>query len=130
MTDPPPAGTSIVADADRARSYLEAISPQLRGCVLLSAQGEALSASGDADAWGEAARELLAAADGAQDEPAAHAHVATGDGEVFCVREGELTAVAVTERFVLSSLMLFDLRSVLRDLAAGEFPEREDEEDG
>ena len=130
MTDSPPAGTSIVADADRARSYLEAISPQLRGCVLLSGQGEALSASGDPDAWGEAARELLAAADAAQDEPAAHAHVATGDGEVFCVREGELAAVAVTERFVLSSLMVFDLRSVLRDLAAGEFPEREEEGDG
>lgn len=87
-----------------------------------------LSASGDADAWGEAARELLAAADVAQGEPAAHAHVATGDGEVFCVREGELAAVAVTERFVLASLMVFDLRSALRDLAAGELPGEEEDE--
>jgi hypothetical protein len=130
MPDAAPAGASTIADADRAVSYLEEISPQLRGCVLLSADGKVLSASGDADDWGEAARGLLAAADAAQDEPAAHAHVATGDGEVFSVREGELVAVAVTERFVLASLMVFDLRSVLRDLAAGELPDTEDEEGG
>jgi len=97
---------------------------------VLSADGNVLSASGDADDWGEAARGLLAAADAAQDEPAAYAHVATGDGEVFCLREGELVAVAVTERFVLASLMVFDLRSVLRDLAAGELPDPEAEEGG
>jgi len=130
MPDAAPAGAFTIADADRAVSYLEEISPQLRGCVLLSAEGEVLSSSGDADAWGESARELLAAADAAQDEPAAYAHIATGDGEVFCVREGELAAAAVTERFVLSSLMIFDLRTVLRDLVAGELPEQEDENGG
>ena len=89
-----------------------------------------LSASGDdPDAWGEAARELLAAADAAQAEPAAYAHVATEDGEVFCVREGELVGVAVTERFVLASLMVFDLRSVLRDLTAGELPSTDEDGD-
>ncbi len=128
MPDAVPAGASTIADADRAVSYLEEISPQLRGCVLLSAQGEVLAASGEAEPWGEAARELLAAADAAQSEPAAYAHIATGDGEVFCVRERELTAIAVTERFVLASLMVIDLRSVLRDLAAGRIPgEAEDE---
>jgi hypothetical protein len=130
MPDAAPAGASTIADADRAVSYLEEISPQLRGCVLLSADGKVLSASGDGDDWGEAARGLLAAADAAQDEPAAYAHVATGDGEVFSVREGELVAVAVTERFVLASLMVFDLPSVLRDVAAGELPDTEDEEGG
>src|SRR6266508_6815117 len=127
MPDAAPAGASTIADADRALSYLEEISPQLRGCVLLSGDREVLSASGESDAWGEAARELLAAADAAQGEPAAHAHIATGDGEVFCVREGELAAVAVTERFVLASLMVFDLRSVLRDFAAGALPDTDDE---
>lgn len=129
MPDAAPAGASTIADADRAVSYLEEISPQLRGCVLLSVDGEVLSASGDGDAWGESARELLAAADAAQREPAAYVHIATGDGEVFCVREGELAAVAVTERFVLASLMVFDLRSVLRDLAAGELPGDEEQGD-
>ena len=130
MPDAAPAGPVSTADADRALSYLEEISPQLRGCVLLTPEGAVLSASGDADDWGEAARELLAAADAAQAEPAAYAHIATGDGEVFCVREGELVGVAVTERFVLASLMVFDLRSVLRDLAAGELPDEDGDEDG
>ena len=46
-------------------------------------------------------------------------HVATEDGEAFAVRQGDLAMVAVTERFVLASLMLFDMRSVLRDLTSG-----------
>jgi hypothetical protein len=126
----PDAGAPTIADADRALAYLEEISPQLRGCALLTAAGDVLAASGDPEAWEEAGAALLVAADAAQGEPAAHAHVATGDGEVFCVREGKLAAVAVAERFVLASLMVFDLRSVLRDLAAGELPEREDGGDG
>jgi hypothetical protein len=126
MSDAAPPGAVTIADADRALSYLEEISPQLRGCALLSAEGDALAASGDPDAWEEAAGALFAAADAAQGEPAVHAHVATGDGEVFFVREGELAAVAVAERFVLASLMVFDLRSVLRDLAAGQVPDSEE----
>jgi hypothetical protein len=128
MPNPAPAGAATTAAADRAVSHLQEISPQLRGCALLSATGEVLAASGDPDSWGEAARELFVAADAAQSEPAAYTHIATGDGEVFCVREGELAAVAVTDRFVLASLMIFDLRSVLRDLAAGELPGAEEDE--
>jgi hypothetical protein len=128
MPDTAPAGASTLDVAARAISYLKGISPQLRGCAVLGGDRELLAASGDKDAWGEVARQLLAAADAAQSEPAAHAHIATGDGEVFCVREGELAAVAVTDRFVLASLMVFDLRSVLRDLAAGEVPGEEEEE--
>jgi hypothetical protein len=90
----------------------------MRGCAILSEDGAVLASTGESDEWGPAGAELLAAADGAGDEPVAHAHVATADGEAFCVREGELVAVAVTERFVLSSLMIFDLRSGLRELAS------------
>lgn len=89
----------------------------MRGCAILSEGGELLASSGDAEAWGAAARELVSAADAAGGEPAAHAHVATADGEVFCVRHDGVVAVAVTERFVLSSLMIFDLRATLRELA-------------
>ena len=67
-------------------------------------------------AWGGASRELLEAADRADGQKAAHVHIATADGEVFCVREGQLVAVAVTDRFVLASLMIFDLRAALRGL--------------
>ena len=89
----------------------------MRGCAILDSAGQVLAASGDPEPWGESARELIAAADGAAGKPVAHAHVATGDGEAFCVREGGLTAVAVTERFTLASLMLFDMRIALRELA-------------
>ncbi len=61
--------------------------------------------------------ELLAAADAAGDEPASHVHVATEDGEAFAVRHEGLAMVAVAERFTLASLMIFDMRAVLRDLA-------------
>jgi hypothetical protein len=97
---------------------MEEISPQMRGCAIFADGGEALAASGDLDRWGEAGRELIAAADTAAGEPVAHAHVATGDGEAFCVREQGLVAIAVAERFTLASLMLFDMRIALRELAA------------
>lgn len=89
----------------------------MRGCAILDADGQVLASTGEGEAWKEMSAELLEAVDSAGGEPGAHAHVATGDGEVFCVRRDGLVAVAVTERFVLASLMLFDLRAVLRDLA-------------
>jgi hypothetical protein len=98
-------------------SYLEEISPEMWGCAILSDGGDVLAASGDPDEWGEAGRDLVAAAHAAGGEPVAHAHVATGDGEAFCVRESGLVAVAVAERFTLASLMLFDMLVTLRRLA-------------
>ena len=108
------------AAAKRAVSYLEEVSPEMRGCAILAADGQVLAASGgDTGAWGSAAADLLAAADAAGSGPASHAHVATGEGEAFCLRQDGLAAVAVTERFALASLMFFDLRAALRDLAGG-----------
>ena len=107
------------AAAQRAVAYLEEVSPEMRGCTILGSDGEVLAASGDdPSAWGPAASDLLAAADRAGEGPADHAHVATGEGEAFCVRHADLAAVAVTDRFVLASLMFFDLRAALRDLAS------------
>jgi hypothetical protein len=115
MTAPVDAPT--VPDAGSAVEYLEEVSNELRGCAIFSDDGEVLAASGDLEAWGEAGRELIAAADAAEGEPVSHAHIATGDGEAFCVREGGYVAVAVTDRFTLASLMIFDTRIVLRQLA-------------
>lgn len=112
-------GAQRLTDPRQAVSYLEEISPEMRGCALLDEAGHVLASSGDGEAWKRAAASLIEAMDGAGGEPAAHAHIATGDGEVFCVRHAGLVAIAVTERFVLASLMLFDLRNLLRDLAAG-----------
>ena len=62
---------------------------------------------------------FLAAADAAGPAPAADAHVATEDGEAFAVRHEGLAMVAVAERLALASLIVFDMRAALRDLAAG-----------
>ena len=93
------------------------LSPEMRGGAILEGR-EVLAATGDEAEWGDSAAALLAAAD-ADGGSAEQVHVATEAGEVFVLREGNLTAVAVTERFVLASLMAFDMRATLRDLAAG-----------
>jgi hypothetical protein len=110
-------GAPKLDDPAAAVAYLEEISPELRGCAILDSRGEVVAATGEKEEWAVPARELIAAADAAGGEPAAHAHVATGDAEAFCVRHRDLVAVAVAERFVLSSLMAFDIRAVLRELA-------------
>jgi hypothetical protein len=94
------------------------MSPDLRGCAVLASDGGALAASGDPERWGRAGGALLAAADAAGPDPATHAHVATEDGEAFAVRHEGLAMVAVAERFTLASLIIFDMRAVLRDLVA------------
>jgi hypothetical protein len=95
------------------------MSADLRGCVILDSNGEALAASGGLDGWAQAAAELLTAADEAAGEPVTAAHVGIEDGEAFAVRQDGFALVAAAERFALASLMMFDMRAVLRDLARG-----------
>lgn len=108
--------------AARACAYLSELSPEMRGCAILSERGKVLATNGDGEGWEGPARELIAAADGAGEEPVSQAHIGTGDGEVFMVRADGLIAIAAAERFVLASLVLFDLRAALRDLAKGSAP--------
>ena len=119
MPDPAANGAPGAADAEVAVARLEMMSADLRGCVILAADGTALAASGDPEPWAKAARELLAAADAAAGEQATHAHVGTEDGEAFAIRQDGYALVAVADRFTLASLMLFDMRAVLRDLLRG-----------
>lgn len=116
-----PAGVPapLAVDAALAVARMGEMSVDLRGCAVLDGAGQPLAASGDAERWGAAAGALLEVADAAGERPVAHTHVATEDGEVFAVRESGLTMVAVAERFALASLMFFDMRTVLRDLATG-----------
>jgi hypothetical protein len=100
-----------------AVARLAEMSPDLRGCAVLDSGGRLLAASGEADRWSGPAAALLEAADAAGSEPATEVHVATEVGEAFAVRHEGLAMVAVAERFVLASLMIFDMRAVLRDLA-------------
>jgi len=103
--------------AEAALAFLGEMSPDLRGAAILDAGGAVLAAAGDADRWAEDVAALFAVADRAGGEPAEQIHVATEQGEVFALRHAGLAAVAVTERFALASLMFFDMRSTLRDLA-------------
>ena len=107
------------AAAEQALAFLNEMSPDLRGAAILGGDGAVLAANGDANRWREDAAALFAAADRADEERAEQIHIGTEQGEVFALRHSGLAAVAVTERFALASLLLFDMRSQLRDLAAG-----------
>jgi predicted regulator of Ras-like GTPase activity (Roadblock/LC7/MglB family) len=122
MADGETNGTGALPDAGAAQgalAYLTEMSPDLRGGAILAGDGSVLAASGHPERWREDAAALLAVADRAGEEPIEQVHIATEQGEVFALRHADLSAVAVTDRFALASLLFFDMRSLLRDLAAG-----------
>ena len=122
-TAAPPSGES----AEAALEFLTEMSPDLRGAAILGPEGEVLAGTGEEpERWGEDAAALFAVADEAEGVPVEQVHIATEQGEVFAVRNVGLAAVTVTDRFALASLMLFDMRSTLRQLASPNFtpPER------
>jgi predicted regulator of Ras-like GTPase activity (Roadblock/LC7/MglB family) len=105
-------------EAQRALALLAEMSPDLRGAAILDSSGSVLAAAGDGrERWAEDTAALLSVADRAGEEPAEQVHIATEQGEVFAIRHAGLAAVAVTERFALASLLFFDMRSILRELA-------------
>ena len=105
--------------AELAVARMLEMSDDVRGCAVLGPTGEALAATGDRERWQEAGAVLIGAADLAGDEPAQQVQIGTDDGEVFAIRHGELAMVAVSDRFPLASLMISDMRMVLRELATG-----------
>jgi hypothetical protein len=116
---PDAAATEATAgdSAEAALAFLTEMSMDLRGAAILEAGGAVLAASAEPERWREDAANLFAVADSAGAEPVEQVHVATEQGEVFALRHQGLAAIAVTERFALASLMFFDMRSTLRDLA-------------
>jgi predicted regulator of Ras-like GTPase activity (Roadblock/LC7/MglB family) len=114
------AAATEVAPGDSAQAalaFLTEMSPDLRGAAILAADGTVLAAASEPGRWREDAAALFAAADAADPEAAEQIHVATEQGEVFALRHAGLAAITVTERFALASLMFFDMRSTLRELA-------------
>lgn len=105
--------------AEAALAYLSEMSPDLRGAAILGPGGAVLAATGSPDRWREDAATLFEAADRADGEAVEQVHIGTEQGEVFALRHAGLAAIAVTERFALASLTLFDMRALLRDLAHG-----------
>lgn len=118
MADGETSGGVTSDAAAGALALLGEMSPDLRGGAILDSGGSVLAASGNPERWREDAATLLAVADRAGSEAVEQLHIATEQGEVFALRHAGLAAVAVTDRFALASLLFFDMRSVLRDLAA------------
>jgi hypothetical protein len=99
-----------------ALDYLRELSADIRAGVVLDLDGVALAGPDELTGPG---RDLLAAAG-----EAAEIQVATADGSVFAARSERHAIVVVCGRFPLPSLIRYDLRRVLADLAgAGETPE-------
>jgi hypothetical protein len=119
MPDGPTSEAVSGEAAASALAYLTEMSPDLRGGAILGPDGAVLAASGRAERWREDAAALLGVADRAGEEPVEQIHIATEQGEVFAVRNAGLTAIVVTDRFALASLLFFDMRAVLRDLTDG-----------
>jgi predicted regulator of Ras-like GTPase activity (Roadblock/LC7/MglB family) len=122
MPDGETNGVKEAPTADAAASalaYLTEMSPDLRGAAIIGSGGEVLAASDSPNRWREDVATLLEVADRAGEDPVEQVHIATEQGEVFALRHEGLAAVAVSERFALASLMFFDMRALLRDLAAG-----------
>jgi predicted regulator of Ras-like GTPase activity (Roadblock/LC7/MglB family) len=120
MADASAATAPSSESAEAALAFLTEMSPDLRGAAVLGPEGEILAATGEEpERWGEDAAALFAAADAAEETPVEQVHIATEQGEVFAIRHQGLAAVAVTERFALASLLLFDMRSMLRELGKG-----------
>jgi predicted regulator of Ras-like GTPase activity (Roadblock/LC7/MglB family) len=121
MVDTATAGDLAVPEgaAEQALAFLVELSPDLRGAAILDRGGSVLAATERAPRWRDDVAALLDVADRAGGEPVEQVHIGTEQGEVFAIRHAGLTAVAVTERFALASLLFFDMRSILRDLAGG-----------
>jgi predicted regulator of Ras-like GTPase activity (Roadblock/LC7/MglB family) len=115
-------------DAAQALTDLTEISSQIEAAVVLDADGSALASTLDESRARELARtaqELLAAvgrASGDGDRELAQLEVATNDGSVFVVRDGERSIAAVTRPEPTVGLVFYDLKSCLRSVAAEEKP--------
>ena len=96
------------------------MSADIRAAVLLDSRGERAAASetGDAaDRLADGARELLERADGAAGGSVpGQVEVLTPRGGVFALRADGWSLIVVAPRVALSSLMFYDMRSVLAKL--------------
>jgi hypothetical protein len=110
MSPAPPLTPALALD------YLRELSADVDAGVVLAADGALLAGP---EALAGPARDLLARAPGAED-----VHVATSRGAVFAARSDRHAIVLACGRFALPSLVRYDLRRVLADLAgAGARPE-------
>jgi hypothetical protein len=99
----------------RALDYLRELSADIRAGVVLDPEGALLAGPDD---LAEAARDLLNAAKDARE-----LMVTIADGGVYAARSDLHAIAVVTGRLALPSLIRYDLRLVLADLAGTDRPE-------
>lgn len=108
-------------EAAQALADLTEISTQIKAAAVFRADGSVDGATlADATRFVEAARALLAAADGVRTEPLVQLEASTADGSVFVVRDGERVVAAVTGPEPTVGLVFYDLKSCLRASAESE----------
>ena len=104
-----------------ALDYLAQLSTDIKASVVVSADGRTAAASKPGEPGDELrdlTQTLFEHADAADEKVVTQIEVSTGAGAVFAVRDERWTISVVTSRLALSSLMFYDLRSVLGDLGA------------
>ncbi len=113
-------------DAAQALADLTEISSQIEAAVLFRADGEVVAATGgDGPALAASARDLLAAADAVRPgETPIQVEVATREGSVFVVREGECLIAATTSAEPTVGLVFYDLKGCLRSAAEAPAPKK------
>jgi hypothetical protein len=113
------ATVSAALTPELALQYLGELSTDINASVVMSADGRTAAASrpGETgDRLRELTQQLFERADAADAHVVTQVEVSTGDGAVYAVRDERWTIGVVSGRFALSSLMFYDLRSVLGDL--------------
>lgn len=101
-------------------AYLEELEPDLRGVAIFGPDGAVIECSvPTGSGFADAAASLVGQLEACAREPLDSCHIAADEAGVFVVREGDFTLVAVAARSVLASLMTYDIRMTLRDLATG-----------
>ena len=103
MSPAPPLTPQLALD------YLRELSADIRAGVVLGPDGALLAGP---DAMADPARDMLEAAG-----DAGELQVTTADGAVYAARDDRHAIAVVVGRFALPSLIRYDLRLVLGDLA-------------
>jgi hypothetical protein len=108
---------------DLALAYLAELSTDIRAAAVLDESGAVAAQSGFDEDGADQVRDVVGdlfqhAAEAAADGPApTQVEVVLPEGVVYALRDHGWTLAVVAGRFALSSLMFFDLRMVVRDLA-------------
>ena len=114
-------GSDPAMSPELALAYLGELSTDIRAAAVLDKDGAVAAQSGFDEGDDEQVKDLVGdlfdhAAEAGDPAPN-QIEVALPEGSVYAVREHGWTLAVVTGRFALSSLMFFDLRMVIRDLA-------------